>query len=326
MVSVAVWSAAASSMPRRLTPAPLETEAALEEWVKADPALVRDGLVIVAQQLIFSTRERLDLLCIENRSRWLVVELKRDRLAREVAAQALDYVSLLAAMDAAELAARLGPHLAKVSEDTRELVQALIADESEDSPREVAAAIVGISADEPLLRITRFLTEQYDVPISVVELQSFRSPSGDLLILREETGGDVETQSSESGKPAVSLDERWARVSASADAAGCGPALEQVRRILEQAPVYLRPYARSVMIAPAANRSRYLGVVGFGRGADGGRAELGYGADAIHEFFPTLAPDLIREALGPHRITANAADLVDFAESLAVLLASVGDA
>ena len=90
---------------------PPETEAALESWVKADPSLVRDGLIVVAQQLVFSGRERLDLLCIESRSRWLVVGLKRDRMAREVAAQALDYVSLLAQMPADDLAARLAPHL-----------------------------------------------------------------------------------------------------------------------------------------------------------------------------------------------------------------------
>lgn len=77
---------------------PPESEAALESWVRADPGLVRDGLIVVAQQLVFSGRERLDLLCIESRSRWLVVELKRDRMAREVAAQALDYVSSLAAI------------------------------------------------------------------------------------------------------------------------------------------------------------------------------------------------------------------------------------
>lgn len=326
MVSVAVWSVGGNEGPHRLAASPPESEAALEDWVKADPTLVRDGLVVVAQQLIFSSKERLDLLCIENRSRWLIVELKRDRLAREVAAQALDYASLLSDMSQEELRDRLDAHLQKVPSDVRELVDALIDSETDDSPREIAAVVVGITADEPLLRITRFLTQKYGVPMSVVELQAFLSPSGDRLLLREETGSAAETDTTDSVKPAATVDERWARVQASAAASGCADALEAARERLAASPIYLRPYARSVMIAPASNRTRYLGVIGFMGKAGSGLAHLSYGAEALQEFFPALDPGQITSALGPASMQATSDDIVAFADRLALLLDPVATA
>jgi hypothetical protein len=238
MVSVAVWSAPLGGRPQRLLATSAQTEAALEEWVRGDPSLVRDGLVVVAQQLIFPTRERLDLLCIEGRSRWVVVELKRDRMAREVASQALDYVSLLAAMSAQELTSRLSLHLEKAPQETRDLVADLLAGESEDNPRDIAAVVVGVTADEPLLRITAFLTERYDVPIAVVELQAFQSPSGDLLILREETGSN-EPDGVAQAAPSASAEERWTRVRANAEALGFGDALAEFAALIGDAGLYV---------------------------------------------------------------------------------------
>lgn len=323
MVSVALWSATQGGAPRRLTASPPETEAALEKWVRADPALVRDGLVVVAQQLTFPRRERLDLLCIENRSRWLIVELKRNRLSREVASQVLDYASLLVQMSASELRSRLEPHLAQAPQDTQALVADLLSAESAENPREVAAVVVGIVADESLRRITRYLSEApYQVPISVVELQAFETPSGDLLIAREETGTEAETEvASEGSRPSASIDERWSRVAGVA-----GPsfaqALHDFQDSLLQSPIYLRPYTRSIMLAPASNRTRYLAVVSFdpaGNGQD--LAYMSYGVDAIREFFPQLQPAQIARTLGPDSAVLTPQQLVAFGENFASIVA-----
>jgi len=321
VVSVALWSAPHGGTPHRLPASPPDTEAELENWVKSDPSLVRDGLV--AQQLIFRTRERLDLLCIENRSRWLIVELKRDRLAREVAAQALDYVSLLADMSREELRSRLQPHLDAAPQSTRELVDDLLAAETDDTPRELGAVIVGISADEPLLRITRYLADHHMMPMAVVELQAFTSPSGDRVILREETGteADASPAGTDSGRPSLAVEERWAKVHASAESTGFGAALHRVEEVLRDSPVYLRPYTWSIMITPPNNRTRYLGVIGFTGKAEAGTAHLSYGVDAILEFFPRLTAEQIRTALGESPIKASPDDLIAFSERLAALLA-----
>ena len=325
MVSVAVWSAPRDRTPRRLMATPPHTEAALEEWIRADPSLVRDGLVVVAQQLVFPTKERLDLLCVENRSRWLVVELKKDRMAREVTAQALDYVSLLGNMSTDDLTSRLEPHLQLLSEDNRVLVRELLASEDPENPREISAVVVGTSADEPLLRITRYLSEQYNVPLAVVELQAFQSPSGDLLIVREETGTDGTGEAgAESAPRGATEEERWARVQTYAEESGFGGALREFRRILQNTPVYLRPYTRSVMLAPPTNRTRYLGVVGFARRkGQQGTADLSYGAAELVGFYPSLDPGGVGEVLGPVKMEVTPDELVAFARRLAGLLATV---
>lgn len=320
MVSLALWSAPHKGTPHRLTASPPETEAELENWVRADPSLVRDGLIVVAQQLIFPSKERLDLLCIENRSRWLVVELKRDRLPREVAAQALDYVSLLAAMPREELQGRLEPHLANAPQDTKDLVGDLLEAESAESPRDVAAVVVGVVADEPLLRITRYLTDQYQVPISVIELKAFTSPSGDVLIVREETGNEADPDTADAPKPPVSVDERWARVQTAATAVGFGSALESVRTILRDSPIYLRPYTRSVMLTPPTNRTRYLAVIGFGSDTT---AVVKYGQAEFAEFYPSLDADAFASALGSSDAKLTPAELITFAERLAEQLAGL---
>ena len=87
LVDFALWSVDDTDLPRRLTRSVPDSETKLETWIEQRPELIRDGLVPVARQLIFPTRERLDLLCIESQSRWVIVELKRDRMAREVVAQ-----------------------------------------------------------------------------------------------------------------------------------------------------------------------------------------------------------------------------------------------
>lgn len=320
MVSLAVWSAPTGGKPQRLTATPPDTEAALGSWVKADPTLVRDGLVVVAQQLIFSTRERLDLLCIEGRSRWLLVELKRDRMARDVAAQALDYVSLLAAMSADELAGRLASHLETAPRETRDLVADLLAGESDDNPRDISAVVVGTIADEPLLRITSFLTERYGVPISVVELQAFQSPSGDLLIVREETGAEESSTSNVPGTSPSSVEERWARVRTSAEQRGFGDSLIRFTSMAESAGLYVRPYSRSIMITPPGNRGRYLAVVGFvGSGANA-RAEISFGSHEFVEFFPALGVDQVEATLGPCAGKATPHQLVSFGQALTTLM------
>lgn len=319
MVSMAVWSAPDGGTPRRLPPSPPHSEAVLEEWVRADSSLVRDGLVVVAQQLVFSSRDRLDLLCIEGRSRWLIVELKRDRMAREVASQALDYVSLLKEMTVEELETRLSRHLVDAPQETRDLVADLLAGETDENPRDVAVVVVGISADEPLLRITSFLSEQYAVPISVVELQAFKSPSGDLIILREETGSD-EGATSTLASPSASVEDRWARVRENAADRGFGEALAAFKSLVQQAGLYLRPYTRSAMITPPHNRTRYLGVVSFEGTGGADHAEMSYGSDAFAEFYPEMTVEKIHQVLGNSYGPISPNELVEFGHRIASLM------
>ena len=321
----ALWSVDSTDVPRRLTRTVPDSETKLETWIEQRPELVRDGLLPVARQLIFPTRERLDLLCIENQSRWVIVELKRDRMAREAVAQALDYVSLLQQMTAAELRERLTPHLQRLSAADRELAMALLDSETDGTEREVAVILAGVTADPALLRITEMLNRTYSVPISVVELRAFETPAGDLLLAREETG-DADTSSvaqslpRSSPRPGTPEGDRWVRVEQQAEKYGMSSALRSLRTAVEDAGLYPRPYTRSVMITPPHQHGRFLAVIGF-HGASG---RVYWGADAFREFYPNVKLRQAEKLLGPADVDreVDAEGLDTFGRGLKTLMAA----
>ena len=321
MERVALWSVREGA-PRRLAHSGPATEADLERWVELAPEVIRDDLIVVARQLIFPSRERLDLLCIEGGSRWVVIELKRGRLAREVVAQALDYLSLLADLDSHALRQRLEEqgHLAKLAPEQLKTVQELLESESTDSPRETAAILVGLAAEPSLLRIVEHLATRHAVPVSVIELQAFSTPSGDVILAREETGSDAAVGTS--ATPSASLDERWTRVRSEAEQMGYGDALRGLERELADSEVFLRPYTRSVMLTPPTAKNRYVGAVTF----VGTSARLAYGVPELLDFYPGLRGTPIEDVLGtPSPRLVSPDELIEFAAALRSLLAHRGN-
>ena len=280
------------------------------------PELLRDGLIPIARQLVFSNRDRLDLLCLEGQSRWVVVELKRDRMPREVVAQALDYVSQLSSMSTAELRRRLAPHVERLEPTTRQLVEELLSSETEDQPREIGAILAGVTADASLLRITDYLSSRFEVPLSVVELRAFRTPTGDLLLAREETGTGAAADEGTSRAAVVSLDDRWTKVTAAAQQHGFVEALSALRLSVEEAGLFPRPYTRSIMLTPPTHRNRFLAVVGF----TGSRARIQYGSGELQEFYPSLQADAIERVLGPSPRWADPDDVTAFGRRVCELM------
>lgn len=318
-MDIALWSVGTDRLPSRLQPGAPEAEAHLEAWVEQRPELLRDGLLPVARQLVFSNRDRLDLLCLEGQSRWVVVELKRDRMPREVVAQALDYVSQLSSMSTAELRRRLAPHLEKLESTTRQLVEELLSSETDDQPREIGAIVAGVTADSSLLRITDYLSSRFEVPLSVVELRAFRTPTGDLLLAREETGTEAVADEATSRAAAVSLDERWSRVTAAAQQHGFAEALSALRLSVEEAGLFPRPYTRSVMLTPPTHRNRFLAVVGF----SGAKARIQYGSAVLQEFYPPLQADAIEGILGPSPRWVGPDEVTTFGRRICELMATL---
>ena len=71
----------------------LDSEARLEEWLRADISMIADDLLVIGQQVATDHGGFIDLLCIDADGDLVVVELKRDMTPRDVTAQALDYAS-----------------------------------------------------------------------------------------------------------------------------------------------------------------------------------------------------------------------------------------
>ena len=70
----------------------------LEVWIKSHPSILGGGILIIGEQV--STKSGfIDFLGIDESGNLVIIELKRDKLAREVLAQAIDYASDVAIWD-----------------------------------------------------------------------------------------------------------------------------------------------------------------------------------------------------------------------------------
>lgn len=64
----------------------------LEKWLASDPSIIRPGLKVIGRQVPTQSGP-LDLLAIDGFGNLVVIELKRDQIARVALAQAIDYAS-----------------------------------------------------------------------------------------------------------------------------------------------------------------------------------------------------------------------------------------
>jgi hypothetical protein len=90
-VNQAIWKVGKS--PEPLAKSRLETEQLLEEMIVADPRLLSDEWMLIGRQETTDFGGRIDLLGITPDASLVLIELKRDKTPREIAAQALDYAS-----------------------------------------------------------------------------------------------------------------------------------------------------------------------------------------------------------------------------------------
>ncbi|MYH27309.1 MAG: DUF91 domain-containing protein, partial [Acidobacteria bacterium] len=165
MMNLAVWridESESSSGQARLLPverSPLGvSEKQLEDWIAADAKLIGGGLTIVGRQ-VYIDDGILDLLAIDGRDRWVVLELKAGRLDAGALHQALYYASSLARLSADDLRAKLEPKLKDFgdAEMLSARLRQLLDSEAEGGPRKIAVALVGVGISAGLERMQDFL-------------------------------------------------------------------------------------------------------------------------------------------------------------------------
>ena len=284
MADLGVWTVDGDA-PRRVGRSGVDLEKDLEDWIAVDASLLADGLTVVGRQ-VWLDGGPLDLLAIDWQDRWVVIELKRGRLYRDAITQALDYASSIAQMDGEELEALLRRGLAALG-DTEELSQAVRRQlDGEDGPREVAILLAGVGVHGGLERIVAHLGG-YGVPISIVSFEVFEPQDGPRLLIREVTEEQPERRAARRYS-VEAIRQRAAE-------AGVQVQFDRFLEIVREADLHPRPYSLAVMIAPPANRTRYLM---YARPEAGGIV-LSAGPDGFAEFFPPLTEDEAMVAIGP---------------------------
>jgi len=254
---VGLWHVRPGGVPVRLTRQALPSEKDLESWIEGDPSLIAPGLHSVDRQVKLGPKI-LDLLAIEAPGVWVVCELKKVALEREVLAQAIDYVARIDELTRDELAAKAMSNVANQTPEVRELVQQALAREDNGEAREVRIVLAGVGVTQDLTRMVTYLSAKYEVPIRICTLSAVNSPVGDGLILIRDISEDTETELSASAQGST-YEDRMASVRKHFEKHGLLPMLDSTIAILDANPnFYMRPWKKALMVAPAANHARCL--------------------------------------------------------------------
>ncbi len=158
----------------------------LEKWIKTQPEILGNDILIIGEQ-VYTKSGPLDFLGIDNNGNIVIIELKRDKLARVVLAQAIDYASDLAKWDIEKLSEvcisytgnSLEEHLSNNFEDIK--IDELTINQSQ------RLLLVGFSIEEPLNRMIEWLSNNFDLGINAIILNYVKTSKGNELLSRTVT-------------------------------------------------------------------------------------------------------------------------------------------
>ena len=274
------------SVPKSVGRSHIELERHLEDWIANDVTLIAEGLTVVGRQVSIDDGQ-LDLLAVDSRDRWVVIEIKSGMLDSGALAQALYYAASIARLSADELYGKLEPRLSKLGDVERlsARVQQQLA--GEEDKREIAVLLVGAGIRSGLERMNEFLG-RFGVPIGIVSFEVFELDGGPKLLIRE-----VVDEPTGPSPPRRQLTVKAIR--RRAVDVGVGKQFDRFVKMAEDAGFPVQPHRLSVRIAPPANRTRFLM---YARPGAGGELSIWVGPKQFAEFFPHVSEEDAINALG----------------------------
>jgi len=155
----------------------------LEQWIKTHPQILGNNILVIGEQ-VQTKSGPLDYLGIDNNGNTVIIELKRDRLPREVVAQAIDYASDIANWEIDKLSETCMRHTGQNLEDL--ITENFENIELEDLTINLSQRIllVGFGIEESLNRMIEWLSSKYDISINAVILKYVKTSSGNELLSR----------------------------------------------------------------------------------------------------------------------------------------------
>jgi hypothetical protein len=171
----------------------------LESWIAAEPSILGPDIALIGRQVMTQSGP-LDLLGIDKAGNIVVVELKRDRLPREVLAQAIDYASDIATWSAERLSEECVKYTTKSLSD-------LFTDTFEDVGLENLTInesqrilLVGFGAESSLERMIEWLSDNYGVDVNAIVLQYARTVGGEELLTKTAIMSEAEERARSKGR------------------------------------------------------------------------------------------------------------------------------
>lgn len=314
MSGVGVWHVR-NNVPEPLKASSIGFEKQVEDWIEQDPTLLRGGLTIVGRQL-WTEAGPLDLLALDPLGRWVVIELKAEMVRRQTVAQALDYAACISDMPFDELCRKADEYLKLRKLSLRTLPGGIFRKEEDSDEREVMMIVVGRGREPGLERMTGFLADKFNVPISVVSYDVFELAQGELILARDlEEADNLPALPRGAPKQSRTVEELLRM----ADENGVGDMVRKIQQAAEEVGLSPRPYAGSLMYRPPSNRTRMLFTVWMKPKANGSLKAF-VGPEVFAEFYP-VSEEQALTALGPSGWREmNRSDVDAFVEGLMALL------
>jgi len=155
----------------------------LEEWIKTNPTIIGDDLLIIGEQ-VQTKSGFIDFLGIDRNGNTVIIELKRDKLPREVIAQAIDYASDISNWDISKLnevsQTYLGHDLLdSISETFDEInIEEIVINNNQ------RLLVVGFGIEESTSRMIEWLSNNFNLGINAVILNYSKTSSNDEILSR----------------------------------------------------------------------------------------------------------------------------------------------
>ena len=174
----AIWKVL--THPEPLAESSLATEQLLEDMIVAAPRMLSDEWMLIGRQEDTGYGGRIDLLAIAPDGALVLIELKRDRTPREVAAQALDYATWVEKLEAEDIDAiyRRFSNDRSLTDDFHSRFGQPLDEDSLNHSHQII--IVAASLDDSTERIVEYLSRR-DIPINVLCFQVFNNGDEQLL-------------------------------------------------------------------------------------------------------------------------------------------------
>lgn len=142
----------------------LDLENRIEDWVARDLSLIGVDGIIIGRQVVTAHGKRIDLLAMDEEGNLIIIELKRDKSARDIVAQILDYASWVCKLTTKEVHELARGYCDKTLAEMYRAKYGKAAPETLNATHQMI--VVASEVDEATKRIIEYLSQEHDVGIN----------------------------------------------------------------------------------------------------------------------------------------------------------------
>jgi len=158
----------------------------LQQWIKSKPEILGQDILIIGEKVSINGGE-IDFVGVDKAGNVVIIELKRDRLPREVLAQAIDYASAAALWDLDKLNGICERYKGQKLDEyvSENFADVDLEDLSWNESQRIL--LVGASVEESLQRMMDWLFSNYGVTINAIIFKYIRTRKNEELVARTTT-------------------------------------------------------------------------------------------------------------------------------------------